>query len=617
MRSTALALLFTAIGLCAVSLARGDDAQEAYQPRTPLAVQAMDAKDSFVPITKEQVAASLADLKSAVAALQQKLAGTSDERREGWNRYLMLNELAETINSDDPDLLVISQAGKKFTGPHPGLELPAYVNVRRAINPYFFMRRVYEDKRMDEKIALQHELLAKTLDQHDEQPSSETANTIGSIIGVLHSARQSPELVKAVRAKFDKPNVVVRLSAPFIEKASRTPFQQSQPVNQFSDGAATTGIANTAGAVRISPVQSEGPGRFELCLEANIASQTTTKKGPATVCISADTPIAAWREIEFDRGGFSVEPVSATAQTFSRVDGVHIRPRILSGIVVRKANQARPAGERDASNRARTEISEMFQKQTDEAVAKLNEAYSEKVIKPLIRRDQLSRLFYVQTTDTAAWIGWLQSNDQQIGASDPAPLFKTAGDIAVAVHESAMRNAVTSMLGGETLDRERFKKLIARFDPAAAQRMEEEAIDDEKELSITLDSRLPLLIDIRDGKMAFAINVYRFTEDGQRRGWPMRISTSFEISQSGDGIQFVRNDPVAVDFPYSKKLSIAQVGVRGRLQKKLDEAIPIKFVTKGLEPPADMKQLQKLGRLRVVDAAADNGWLQIGWVAGK
>lgn len=597
------------------TLAWADDAEK-YEPKTPLAMKALAAKDSFVEVTDERVAAALTDLRAAVRELQHYLSHGSIKIQDGWNRYLSLSELVETVNSKEPDLRVLAEVGQKFVGPHKGLELPAFRNVRKTIEPYFFLRRVNEDPRMAEKINLQLELLAKSLDKHEAEPSSETANTIGSILGVLDAAEQAPDLVREVRSKFDNPNVVVRLSSSFIQRLSTNAFDRSSPVCQLKDGATISGTAHTNGAVRIYPRQSsDGRARFELCLEGEINSQTVASKGPAQVYVTGNTPIAAWRSLYFDRNGFSADGVQATAQTHSRITGISTRPRFIRGIVARKAEQARPAGERDAANQARNEISQSFQKQTDEAVVKLNEAYTDKVVKPLTRLDQLSRLFYLQTTDTAAWLGWMQASNKQIGASDPAPLFNTDGDIVLALHESTLRNAVASAIGGKSFDREKLRKLIAKLDAPKTELPNSE--EDAREISITFDPRLPLLVEFRNGKVSIAINILRFQDEGETRGWPIRISAVFDIAQAGNGIQFTRNGSIEVDFPRSKTLSIAQVSARGRLKKKLDELIPQQFQTKGLTPPTDMEQLQKIGSLRVIEASANNGWLIVGWNAGR
>lgn len=583
------------------------------------------AKNNYRPIDPEEVQAAKDRLQSTLRALETDLASNSPATELGWKKYLMVDELVSELQKEAPDIRVLQEAGSKFTGPHAGLERDSLRATREALKQFVILEFYRRDDRLEERIAVQLDRLAEDLELQKTEPSSELDHRIGATVGFLESIQQASDLVEKLRASSEHPNLQVKFSASFFRRALLRPVLKPGIVNQNILGTEVRGHSTTLGTVCIYPRDSYGDATFEICMQGNVRSSTIGRNGPATICSESNAPIAAWRNLSFDRDGFAVGPVNAKATSSTTITGLSTRPNFIRGMVMKRAMKSKPAAERIASARTRREVAEGFEMETNATVAKLQNKYVTEVLNPLRRHGQEPRLFEVSTTNDATEVSWFQANDLQIGSMTPAPAFHSEGDVSLRIHESAIRNFIESFFAGKSFGRDDLASIRNQVEsPEPAETTNEkdpvdvpEGEEENEDFTFSLDPNLPVVINFRDDQLGIAVNIRRFQREGQAESLGVRIESTYDLSESDGGILLQRKGEPEVTFPGSKRLSVRQLTVKAFILKRIDKAMPAEIKTKGFLAPAMLPQLSALGRFRVSEATTSEGWLNLVWNIGK
>ncbi len=197
------------------------------------------------------------------------------------------------------------------------------------------------------------------------------------------------------------------------------------------------------------------------------------------------------------------------------------------------------------------------------------------------------------------------------------------------LHESAVNNYTSALLGGATLSETKAGegthadvKLPKAIKDAWKSRMDDKAPAADADFepwSLTFRRDQPISVSFVDGKMQLTIHVAHLKSGSDVfDNWDVTSTYTPELNDGGvtlhrDGELVVL--PTGFD-PEKGQLSSRQVAVRRNLTKVLTErsdkgrGIPLTIKIDQLEPKDN---LENVGPLPVKDFVSENGWLTVAW----
>ena len=199
------------------------------------------AKSNYQAITPELLAGARKQLDDKLAALQQFLSADA-AAEAGWKKFLHWDALeAELARGKDAKPDVLLDTAKRLASGEVGLELPQFSSVRTALSRYAGL--LVESQTHDGQAQFQKQLddLAAALDSYQKSPSGHDADTIGTLLSQLAASGQAPDVVQAIHAQLDQPNIYVRASKDFIATISTEPVDEMNDINDSIVGTQVVG----------------------------------------------------------------------------------------------------------------------------------------------------------------------------------------------------------------------------------------------------------------------------------------------------------------------------------------------------------------------------------------
>ena len=283
----------------------------------PLVRACLEAKSAFHPITDEDLAKAKAGAVEAVDALDARFRQEEDDAA-AWRAYLHFEDLRRELSKAVPDFDAIQETYHRLAGDdQEALRYVWFLNAREAL---FRMLALHQAKN-DPKLAATYEKhldsLAAALAQERTAPNPKTRAQIGRLLGWLEIAGQAPRLTERIRKRFDRPNLILWCSGPFLNDAVTRTVSEPTDVVDCILGTRVRGQGTTTGEVTAELVPCDEGGLIDIRFTGNTATQNVGVNGPATIYTSAETDFAVVKRLFVDRDGLSCFPAVSTAQTDS------------------------------------------------------------------------------------------------------------------------------------------------------------------------------------------------------------------------------------------------------------------------------------------------------------
>jgi hypothetical protein len=222
-----------------------------------LATQVRAAKDAYRPLDQGDVAAVRADLDAAVAALEARFV-KAGESAEGWRAYLDWARLQEELaKPEGPDLAQLQETYVRLSAAHEGLGLVCFSGLGDSIRSYVGVVKGVEDTNVKVRFEKVVDALAATLDSYVAAPNGQDAAMISAYLRWLRDARQTPELVEAIRSASLNCNFHASVSAGMLNAAIGRDVDETAPVRDVILGTRISGTGRTTGSVVVELVPTE------------------------------------------------------------------------------------------------------------------------------------------------------------------------------------------------------------------------------------------------------------------------------------------------------------------------------------------------------------------------
>lgn len=574
-----------------------------------------EAKSRFIPSAAGSVEQTRLELSQFISQLEQFLASGGRKKELGWKEYLRWDEMQNILTSEDgPDLKKLEQIQKLFFEDFKGLDLPAFVAVRRALRKYA-ESVVYSNEKFQAQFATAVESLAQGIEVYPNQPSHQNAATIAFLLGTFERSGQLPDLVSAVRHHYSKPNYYVQISGPLVGLGFDETVDDKTPMKENRDGARVTGTVNTTGEIVSRLVPNVHEGEIEIQLLGNAQADTRTVSGPATIIASSVTSIDVRKTLFFSDEGIRGTEASANCETDISIEKVlgsptvisRARPKIRAKLPRSKFRTARATEQR---------MSRELEKTVAEAVTNANHRYQQQFKTPLMRRDEHPGKMNFSTTENFLLGQMAQANSFQIAALDRPPKSLTGLDLAIQIHQSYVNNYVEAVYGGTKLTDKKMAQIAGEIMDTVPERFQHD--ENAEPWSITFPRRKPLTVIFADGGYTVVIRGRRYTS-GDRSLGAWHVTAKYRFEMLPEGLRRIRQGdldikPANFTQRSNHKLSITEVAEKNILQRRFSELFSPVIEPEKMELAGQWKTAKKLIMKQLT---AEGGWLVMGWQQSK
>ena len=560
-----------------------------------------------------------------------------------WLRFLRWDKLRQALEADGlPPIEPLADTYRRLNRNGAGLELAPFRRLSDALRRYLDLVAVARLDNPEEAYGRQLDALARDLERYRERPTPELEQRIGTRLDFLAGVGQAGDLLRAVRRDYSRPNAYVNVSEELLNAAGSEPIHRTDPVTDVILGTQIRGTAHTTGSVSLRTVPSEDGARLELVSSGHVVSDNVGRNGPAVICSTGYTDYIATKTVELEDEAFRSLSTAVDARTRSDIHSVNkagggLGSRLVSRMAGSRVRQNQGRANSIAADHAEDRIARRINDEVSEDLRDARRRYEEEFRRPLARRGELPPYIRYSTTDDAMNVVATQASRSQLGApAGPPPL--PAGELAALLHETAINNYVTTILGGATVSETEPDK-DAEFDVELPDWMEraweerENEDDGERDganvaaakdepfepYSLTFRQGRPITVDFADGSVVLTIHVDRLVSgDDEFEDWD--ITGTFEPELQGGGVVLHRQgdlEVLPIGFDRQRdRLSQRQVAVRSNLTEVLNErsaqgrGFPRTIEIDRLEPEGEFA---RVGPLNLDEFSSGDGWLTLAW----
>jgi len=592
------------------------------------------ARENFTPVSDSQLAEAKTASASSARSLARYLRPQSANGKK-WLTYLRWDAFQAELAADQPQFGPLVATYQQLNQNQTGLELKPFRALSAALQHYIDLAVMARQENQAETYGKQLDGLAKELDQYGQDPTASLASAIGRRLDLLAGLGQAPELVAAARDKFARPNALVTVSTGLLRDAAEEPIDRDDPVADVILGTRIRGQGHTTGTVALKTIPDDDKAVIEIETSGRVVSQNVGRNGPAVIRSTGYTDFAATQLIEFTATSFQALAPKVAATTRSNIHSVSksgggLGRRIVANVGTQQAHEKQGQANRIAARHAETRIGRRMTDEVDDRLEKAWSRFQDDYRLPLERRGELPQHLRFSSTDDELAFEATQANRSELAAPAAPPEAPADADLVMRLHESAVNNYTSAMLGGATLSETKpgegtkaDVKLPKAIKDAWKNRMDakaDQAADaDFEPWSLTFRRDQPIKVDFADGKMQLTIHLAHLKSgDDVFDRWDVTGTYTPELVDGGvtlhrDGELVVL--PTGFD-PDKGQLSSRQAAVRRNLTKVLTErsdkgrGIPVTIRIDQLEPK---DKLEHVGPLPVKEFVSADGWLTVAW----
>jgi hypothetical protein len=317
-----------------------------------------------------------------------------------------------------------------------------------------------------------------------------------------------------------------------------------------------------------------------------------------------------------DASGIAFSQTGAQASLQTRICRIEHPLAIVRAIARKQAAKQKPAADRIAEEKLRTQIERQFATETTK-VSPLTPSQLVDRAEPMLQRLSLTKPSQAwSSTVDAICVESVLRSPEQLASISSRPGVPTPFALAIQIHESAVENSFSVILAGRTLNERRLNKLLEQIAPAAS---DDHSVtqnggdqDSETPFEIRFSRSRPVIFESREGVVRLGLRGTRFVQDDREINKAMEIAAIYEPTEADDGrIILRRTGKVDVDFP-GERLTLGEVGLKSIIQKKFSALFPDEVLDDALRIGDDANLEALRGReFRPSLAKAENGWFTL------
>lgn len=558
---------------------------------------------AFKPVTDMQLKVSRKAAADAVSAFRTRLAGVSSA--DAWKKSLKLAELEARLKTKETPLLDARARAMWLeslrTWNEPTLSA-AYSALRHDDQLRLSLAAGDTAATCRQRLTTLH----SAVNAHVQHPTVQTFAPMVQAASELEARGHAKKLTQSLRREFSRPNLILQASAEFIEKQTRSDLNERFDVNDTILGTPVEGAGQLQGQAYLKLVPYDSAAGFDLHLEADMTSDTTSSTRGVDVITQGTARLHGRKRLLFDGQGMRLFPSQVNADLDVSLVDVHggpVKRRVAMSMYEQQREQARL----ESKDRAERRVAEKMDEGLNDVQRRMSSGPAKRYMEPLfVRQTNVAR--HWRTTKDALEGRFWSADPHEFGSPTPPPLDVAQRGVTLQMHETFLERMLRKQLSGRTLSQD---QLAAESDTwfmrgggAAPQRG---SVD----WNVSF-AELPAKVDVVGDELRLVLYCTEFSsEKGVFPG--MQIGVNYDIACRDQRLVLERRDAVSI-MPLDYKpgddvqFSGRQQVLRSVMRRAFEKQFPTEVALAGFEPSPENGLKQPLAFRQ---ALAKDGWLAV------
>ncbi len=567
------------------------------------------------PFTDQAVRDAKYELVDAKNALSSFLSQGGNDTQQGWKAFLNWNDLETQLQSDTPDWKLLDDVQRKFLNGYPGLEFPAFVRTREALQKYSFIGKLSETDGGKRSISQYTSALADAFEKYNEEPTTKNAAGVAAILDWLVKIDRDQGLATQLRSTHSQPNLRLRISESFLSKRFYRSIHDSMYVNEMILETHVRGTATTNGQITADVKPNPNAAQVDIVFNGITDTVSVGRQKPVTVRSRSATSLHARKSLFLYPSRIESSPAVANGSTNTKINSItpdrNLGRRIVEKIAWKKASEQKPKTEAIAAERAARRLEKKIEEQSQDLLSRARQSLAEQFQGPINQRGLLPERITTSSQEHCVSVSATQADSSQLAATNQPPSFCVDGDVVAQVHESAVNNTAEKALAGMTLTDEHIVDVMNDLNAEIPEGLQID--EDDKPWSISFDWNQPVTVEFDNEMLKVSVRGRRFTSGERVLNKVMEMSATYTMQTMPQGVVLTRQGDVEVAFPTNKEgaqLRASDVVFKTLMEQKFSELFKPVIEGNGFVLPGRFKEL---GRIRLNELSTQDGWLSLGW----
>ncbi len=569
------------------------------------------AKAAFLPRNQNDLLAAKASLLECVERLDARL--TPDKANgQAWKDFLLWKTMRAELGKKTPDLHQLDAVFAQFSTGYEGLNMSWFADVRDALRQYLLTARTIGDKKLKDRYPAILDELAARVKRYRGRPTQDEANALNANLRLLRDAGQPERLLRVVQAQLSQANVFLRASAWLVGAGIAGPVSETGPMTDNILGTTVYGTMQTAGKIAVELVPSPDLGQVEILFQGTANSDNVGYNGPVQILSKSLTQVTSRKRLLMDPQRAWALPAASQASTSTEINSIQANSRIAQRVASRRVGGQQGEAELVAAQHAEARANQQIDERGERGMTQLNTQYAERIRDPLLLYNAFPRLANVSTTADALHVTAWEGRWTELASPSAPPQPDQPSDLLAQIHESAINNAANLVYAGAVVEQESFLASVQKLLGKVPERFRED--EHSQPWTITLAERDPFSVAFSDGLIRLTLRGEEYTR-GDNSYPAMNVSAVYRPESTPQGIRFVREGAVEIFPPgfepgKGQGLAPREQALRSILERRFNQVFEPQFVPDPLELSGEWK---KAGKLRLIEAKSQAGWLVLGW----
>jgi hypothetical protein len=548
---------------------------------------------------------SHSELSLALADIARLIDGVPAAK--SWTTYLRLNELhkvatyAVTPDADARtlarDVLMRLDSPRLDKQQHAFLSKPPFLALAQALQPaaqdpvdWGGLLAAIEERETNDSSVVSHQIA--DMYQVTRWSSDETAVRLSEMVNDNHR----------------NANVRIALSVELLNRFVPAPQIMAENVADNVRGADVVGRSESIARLRIVLLPDRLRWRMGLEAHGEVASETSSSKGPARFWNDGLGRFRAWKEVTVDRRGLAVAKAEtqANAEAFLKnfetdYDHMPFFSSVVRSIAQKQYEKEQPAAKSEISKKISQRASQKLDHEVDSKMVQAEREFKQKLLGPLDKLNLEPTPVDMQTTERRLIARYRLAGPHQLSAYTPRPQAPSNSMVSLQLHESMFNNTLENLkLADRRVDlRTLYVEMLRRFDA------KEIKIPDDlpEDVTVTFADHDPVRIHCEEGRVRLTIRLKEL-DHAERHVWKdFEVHGYYRPSENQLEANLVRDGNLEL---VGERLKLGdQIALRGIFAKVLSRNRQLSIVNKQLLMRPQLSDLQ------VTQFVVQDGWIGV------
>ncbi len=332
------------------------------------------------------------------------------------------------------------------------------------------------------------------------------------------------QLADLVNIYYRNANVRVALSAELINKLIPQQQPRLEAVEDTIIGAWVSGQAQTNTRLRLVLVPDAN--RWNIGLEAlgEVASDTSSTKGPATFYQWGNSLFRARKRLTVDRRGIRLFGAEGEANANNNLadfetdfDGIPLLSNIARAIARSQYDGSQPAAKIEIEGKIVIRATSQLDREMSQNLERAKRDLQAKLVDPLRKLNLEPTAVDMETTAERLIGRYRIASREHLSAHTPRPQAPGDSVLSVQFHETALNNVLDELnLDGRRVElHQLYREMLSRFSQEPVVIPE----DLPEDVYVTFAAEDAVRVDCNDGRVRLTIRIEELEQEGTRNRW--------------------------------------------------------------------------------------------------